>query len=88
MKKTHAGAIDQELSTDITTAESSADVFSNEAIAGQRTARSVRLYFDLIMLCTGRALDRIASAPLGPGHAGRGDFSFRRVLRRTMQDLL
>ena len=67
MKKTHAGAFDQELSTDMTNAESSADVFSNEVMAGQRTARSVHLHFVLIMLCTGRALDRIASAPLDQG---------------------
>ena len=46
-------------------AESSTDVLSNETMAGQRKARSVQLYFVLIMLCTGRALDRIANAPHG-----------------------
>ena len=63
--KAHAGAIDQELSTDLTNAESRTDVLSNEAMTGQRKARSVPLYFVLIMLCTGRALDRIANAPHG-----------------------
>ena len=61
--KAHAGAIDQELSTDMANAGSSTDVLSHEPMAGQRKARSVQLYFVLIMLCTGRALDRIANAP-------------------------
>ena len=56
----YAGAIDQELSTDMTNAESSTDVLSNEA-----KARSVQWYFVLIMLCTGRTLDRIANTPHG-----------------------
>ena len=60
-----AGAIDQDLSTDMTKAESSTDVLSNEAMTGQRKARSVQLYFGLIMSFTGRALDRIANAPHG-----------------------
>ena len=62
--KSHAGAIDQELSTDMTNAESNTDVLSNEAMK-QRKAWSVQLYFVLIMQCTGRALDRTANAPHG-----------------------
>ena len=59
--------LDQELSTDMTNAESSTDVLSNETMAGQKKARSVQLYFILIMVCTGRTLDRIANAPHGWG---------------------
>ena len=59
--------IDQELSTDMTNAESSTGVSLNEAMAGQRKGRSVQLLFVLIMLCTGRALDRIVNAPHGWG---------------------
>ena len=65
--KAYAGAIDQELSTNMTNAESSADVSSNEAMTGQRKARSVQLHFILIMFCTVRALDRIANPPHGCG---------------------
>ena len=43
--KAYAGAISQELSTDMTNAESSTDVLSKETMAGQRMARSVQLYF-------------------------------------------
>ena len=81
------GAIDQELSTDMTNAENNTDVLSNETMAGQKKARSVQLYFVSIMLCSGRALDRIANAPHCWGlEAWR--LLFRRILRRTMQDLL
>ena len=65
--KAYAGAIDQDLSADMTTAECSTDAMSNDAMTGERKARSVQLYFVLIMLCTGRALDRIANAPHGWG---------------------
>ena len=65
--KAHAGAIDQELSTDMTNSESSTVVLSNEAMTGRRKARSVQLYSVLIRLCTGRALDRIANAPHSRG---------------------
>ena len=61
----YAGAIDQDLSADMTTAECSTDAVSNNAMTGERKARSVQLCFVLIMLCTGRALDRIANAPHG-----------------------
>ena len=40
--RAYAGAIDQELSTDMTNAESSTDVLSNEAMTGQRKASSVQ----------------------------------------------
>ena len=40
---------------------------SNDTMTGEKKARSVQLYFVLIMLCTGRALDRIANAPHGWG---------------------
>ena len=36
-------------------------------MTGERKARGVQLHFVLIMLCTGRALDRIANAPHGWG---------------------
>ena len=65
--KAYAGAIDQALSADMTTAECSTDAMSNDTMTGERKARSVQLYFVLIMLCTGRALDRIANAPHGWG---------------------
>ena len=61
----HAGAIDQTLSADMTTAECSTDAMSNDRMTGEKKARSVQLHFVLIMLCTGRALDRIATAPHG-----------------------
>ena len=48
-------------------AERSTDAMSNDTMTGERKARSVQLYFFLIMLCTGRALDRIANAPHGWG---------------------
>ena len=41
------------------------DAVSNDTMTGEKKARSVQLYFVLIMLCTGRALDRIANAPHG-----------------------
>ena len=63
--KAYAGAIDQDLSADMTTAECSTDAVSNSAMTGERKARSVQLCFVLIMLCTGRALDRTANAPHG-----------------------
>ena len=63
--KAYAGGIDLALSADMTTAESSTDVMSNDTVTGEKKARSVQLYFVLIMLCTGRALDRIANAPHG-----------------------
>ena len=47
--KAYAGAIDQELSTDMSNAESSTDVQSNETMAGQKKTTSVQLYFILIM---------------------------------------
>ena len=62
-----AGGIDQELSTNMTNAESSGDVLSNEAMTGQRNERIVQLHFILIMFCTVRALDRIANPPHGCG---------------------
>ena len=61
----YAEAIDQELSTDITGAEISTDALSNESMTPRKQSKSVQLYFVLIMLCTGRAQDRIASAPRG-----------------------
>ena len=51
-----AGAIDQELSTDMTGAEISTDSLSNESMTPRKK-----------LLCTGRALDRIANAPHGWG---------------------
>ena len=63
--QTSVGAIDQELTTDMTNPESSTDALSNEAMTCQKKARSVQLYLVLIMSCTGRSLDRIANAPRG-----------------------
>ena len=63
--KAYAGAIDQDLSTDMTTAEYSTDAMRNDG--RERKVRSVQLCFVLIMLCTGGALDRIANAPHGWG---------------------
>ena len=65
--KAYAEAIDQALSADMTTAECSTDAMSNDTMTGETKARSVQLYFVLIMLCTGSALDRIANAPHGWG---------------------
>ena len=65
--KACAGAIDQALSVDMTTAECSKDAVSTDMMTGEKNARSVQLYFVLIMLCLGRALDRIANAPHGWG---------------------
>ena len=59
--KAYAGAIDQDLSADMTTAEYSTDATRNDG--RERKVRSVQLCFVLIMLCTGGALDRIANAP-------------------------
>ena len=65
MTKAYAGAIDQELSTDMTGAEIRTGALGNEGRTPRKKSRSVQLYFVLIMLCTGRALDRIANAPHG-----------------------
>ena len=62
--KAHAGAIDQALWADMTTAELQYGCHEQRY---KKNARSVQLYFVLIMLCTGRALDRIANAPPGWG---------------------
>ena len=43
--KACAGAIDQALSADMTTAECSTDVMSNDTMTGEKKARSVQLYF-------------------------------------------
>ena len=48
--KAHAGAIDQALLADMTTAECSTDAMSNDTMTGGKNARSVELYFVLIML--------------------------------------
>ena len=63
----YAGAVDHQLSEDMTSAEMRTDELSNETVAGQRKARSVQLCFVLIMVCTGRALDRVPNAPRGWG---------------------
>ena len=65
--KASAGAIDQQLSTDMTSAEISTDVTSNESMTCRKQSKSVQWYFVLIVLCTGRALGRIANAPHGWG---------------------
>ena len=44
-----------------TGAEGSTGALSNEGITSSKKSRSVQLYVVLIMLCTGRAVDRIAS---------------------------
>ena len=62
-----AGAIYQQLSDDTTKAEISTTVRTTTSMSQEAQARSVQLYFILIMLCTGRALDRIANAPHGWG---------------------
>ena len=62
-----AHSIDQQLSEDMTSAEISTEAFSNESMTRRNKARSVQLYFVLIMLCIGRALRCIASAPHGCG---------------------
>ena len=65
--KAYAEAIDQQLSDDMTEAEMRTTVLNNDGMSPESQARSVELYFILIMLCTGRALDRIANAPRGWG---------------------
>ena len=50
-----AGAIDMELSTDMTNAESSTDALSSEEMRGQRKARSVQLYFVLDHVVHGKS---------------------------------
>ena len=65
--KAYAGDIDQKLADDMTIAELSTTSLDNEVVTPEAQARSVQLYFILIMLCTGRALDRIANAPHGGG---------------------
>ena len=49
------------LSADMTTAECSTDAMSNDTMTGEKKARSVQLYYIVVMLCTGRALDRIVN---------------------------
>ena len=61
--KAYAGAIDQKLSDDMAMANVSTTVLNNDSMSPEAEARSVQLYFILIMLCTRRALDRIANAP-------------------------
>ena len=85
--QTSVGAIDQELSTDMTHAESSTDALSNEAMTGQKKARSVQL----VVL----GLDHVMHGKIPGSHckcsaagAWRRGFSFKRILQRTMQDLL
>ena len=63
--KARVGGIYQQLPEDMTSAEISTDVLSNESMTPRKQSRGVQLYVVLIMLCTGRALDRIASAPHG-----------------------
>ena len=53
--KACAGATDHLLSEEMTVAEISTDVLSNESMTLRKQSRSVQLHFVLIMLCTGRA---------------------------------
>ena len=66
--KAYEGVVDQKLSHDMTEAEISTTVLDNDSMSPEAQARSVQLYLILIMLCTGRALDRIASAPTRLGN--------------------
>ena len=63
--KSYAGATDQQLSEAMSQAEISTAVLDNASMSQEARARSVQLYFILIMLCTGRPLDRVANAPHG-----------------------
>ena len=58
--KAYAGAIDQQLSEDMISAEISADVMSNDSVTSGKQLRSAQLYFVLIKLFAGRALDPVA----------------------------
>ena len=84
--KAYAGAIDQELSTDMTGAEIGTDVLSNESMTPPKKSRNVQVYFVLITLCIGRALDLIALRMAGAWR--HGGCSFKRTAERTMQGRL
>ena len=78
--RAYVGAIDRDLSLDMTNAEFSTDV-SNVQLGG------VQLNVVLIMLCTRRALDCAVSAMYSWGmKAWR--YSVMRILCGTMQDLV
>ena len=60
--KAYEEAIDLQLSADLTRADISTTVLDNDTMSPRTQARSVQLNCILIMLCTGRALDRIDTA--------------------------
>ena len=71
--KAHAGAIDQHLSTGMTSAEISTDALSNESMTPRKQSRSVQLYLVLIMLCTGQSLEPHRQCSAWLGHGGVAD---------------
>ena len=77
--KAYAGAIDQLLSDDMT-------VLDNDSVSPESQARSVQLYFILIMLCIGRALDSIANVTLGVWE--RGVYSSKLTPQRIIRGWL
>ena len=87
--KAYAGAIDQALSADMTTAERSTECHEQRYYDGRKKkATSVQLYFVFIMFFSGRALNRIANAPHGWGMEAWRMFFFRLTFQRTTRDLL
>ena len=72
--KAHAGAIDQEPSTDMTGAEISRDALEQpKQDASQEVQESAFVLRVLFMLCTVRALGRIANGSAWLGHGGVAD---------------
>ena len=67
MAKACARAFDQQLSDDMTKAEATTTVLDHDSVSPESQAQSVQLYFVLIMLSIGRALDRIAIVTHGWG---------------------
>jgi len=65
--KAYAGAIDSAMAADMTVVESAGIPTLNTTMSPRTQQRSVQLYFILIMLCVGKALDRLANVPQGNG---------------------
>ena len=59
------GSIGQQLTEDMTSTEISTDALSNESVTLRKDSSSMQLRCILIMLRTGKALDRVANAPHG-----------------------
>ena len=83
-----AGASGQALSADMTTAECSTDVMSNDTMTGEKKARSVQLYFDLDHVVHWKSSGSHCKMHHTVGALRRGELSLKLTLQRTMRDML